>query len=267
MKILAVDDEPIALDGLVTSIKEAAPDAEVNGFGNVSDALFNAMITRPEIAFLDINLRADSGIDLAKRLKEIVPQINIVFTTGHRQYMEQAFEMHVSGYVVKPVTADKIRAELNNLREPVATARENRVKVQTFGEFEVFVDGTPVQFGYLKTKEILAFLVECKGSMCTNGRLIDVLWDDDDAQSHRSYFSNLMSDLSKTLKEYDCEDIIIRRRGQISVDTTKIDCDYYRWLEGDANARAAFSGEYMSQYSWGEPTLSTLLYEDSKNLL
>lgn len=260
MKILAVDDEPIALEGLVSSVKEAAPDAEVSGFGNVSDALFFAMMSRPEIAFLDINLRADSGIDLAKRLKEIVPDINIIFTTGHRQYMEDAFRMHASGYVVKPVTVDKIRAELSNLRAPVAKAPERRIKVQTFGEFEVFVDGSPMQFGYLKTKEILAFLVESRGSMCTNGRLIDVLWDDDDASSHRSYFGNLLSDLSKTLKEYDCEDILIRRRGQMGIDTTKIECDYYNWLEGDPNARAAFKGEYMSQYSWGEYTLASLFY-------
>ena len=266
MKILAVDDEPIALDGLVTSIREAAPDAEVAGYGNVSDALFFAMMSRPEIAFLDINLRADSGLDLAKRLKEIVPQINIIFTTGHRQYMEEAFEMHVSGYVVKPVTAEKIKKELSNLREPVSDGAPKKVKVQTFGEFEVFANGVPVQFGYLKTKEILAFLVECKGSMCTNGRLIDVLWDDDDAQSHRSYFGNLLSDLSKTLKEYDCEDILIRRRGQMGIDTTKIECDYYKWLDGDPTARAAFAGEYMSQYSWGDLTLSSLFYgSENKN--
>ena len=262
MKILAVDDEPIALEGLITSIQEASPDAEVSGYSNVSDALFFAMMSRPEIAFLDINLRADSGIDLAKRLKEIVPEINIIFTTGHRQYMEDAFQLRASGYVVKPVTADKIRAELSNLRKPVAEIPERRVKVQTFGEFEAFVDGTPIQFGYLKTKEILAFLVDCRGSMCTNGRLIDVLWEDDDAQSHRSYFGNLLADLSKTLKEYNCEDIIIRRRGQIGIDTPKIECDYYTWLEGDQTARDAFAGDYMSQYSWGLMTLSSLMYDN-----
>ena len=238
MKILAVDDEPIALEGLVSSIREAAPDAEVTGHSGISDALFYAMVSRPEIAFLDINLRADSGIDLAKRLKEIVPDINIIFTTGHRQYMEQAFEMHASGYVVKPVTAEKIRNELMNLRAPIAEKAEHRVKVQTFGEFEVFVDGTPMQFGYLKTKEILAFLVECKGSMCTNGRLIDVLWDDDDAASHRSYFGNLLSDLSKTLKEYDCEDILINGLQQKSPESSAFPGPFL--FPGSMRTRAKF---------------------------
>lgn len=260
MKILAVDDEAIALDGLITSIKAAAPDAEVSGFSNISDAVFFAMTNQPDIAFLDINLRADSGIDLAKRLSDIVPNINIIFTTGHKQYMEQALEMHVSGYVVKPVTAEKIRNEIANLRNPVAAQKTCRVRMQTFGDFEVFVDGTPMQFGYSRTKEILAYLVDCRGAMCTNGKLIDVLWEDDDPMSHRSYLGNLLSDLSNTLKNYDCEDIIIKRRGQIGIDTTKIECDYYEWLEGDPKARSAFAGEYMYQYSWAEVTLGSMLF-------
>jgi len=256
-----VDDETIALDGLVESIKAASPDAEVVGFGNVRDAVFFAMTNRPEIAFLDINLRADSGIDLANRLKEIVPDINIIFTTGHRQYMEQALGMHVSGYVVKPVTVEKIQSELANLRNPVSTGKKCRVRMQTFGDFEVFVDGVPMQFGYSRTKEILAYLVDCRGAMCTNGKLIDVLWEDDDPMSHRSYLSNLMSDLNNTLKNYDCEEIVIKRRGQIGIDTTKIECDYYEWLEGDPKARAAFAGEYMFQYSWAEVTLGSMMFE------
>ena len=260
MKILAVDDEAIALGGLVSCIEEAASDAEVKGFSNVSDAVFYAMTERPEIAFLDINLRADSGLDLAKRLKDIDPQINIIFTTGHRQYMEEAFGMHVSGYIVKPVTAEKIRNELSNLRAPVAEKNECRVKVQTFGDFEVFVDGTPLQFGYSRTKEIFAYLVDSKGSMCTNGKLIDILWEDDDPMSHRSYLGNLLADLSATFKNCDCEDVIIKRRGQIGVDTTKIDCDYYDWLAGDKAAREAFTGEYMYKYSWAEVTLGSMLF-------
>lgn len=260
MKIIAVDDEAIALEGIVESVKEAAPEAEVSGFGNVSDALLYAMMNKPDVAFLDINLRSDSGIDLAKRLKEISPQINIIFTTGHKHYMEQAFELHASGYIVKPVTAEKIRNEIANLRMPVDEKKDLKVRVQTFGDFEVFVDGVPMQFGYSRTKEILAYLVDCRGSMCTNGKIIDVLWEDDDPMSHRSYLGNLLSDLSNTLKNYDCEDILIKRRGQIGIDTTKIDCDYYKWLEGDPNARAAFNGEYMFQYSWAEVTLGSMIF-------
>lgn len=258
MKILAVDDEPIALEGLVSTISKVVPQAEVRGFDNVPDALVYAFAARPQVAFLDINLRADSGLDLAKRLKEINPQINIIFTTGYKQYMEQAFEMHASGYIVKPVTPEKVSAELANLRKPVTEFHEKKVRVKTFGEFEVFAGDKPLQFSYLKSKEILAYLVDCRGSMCTNGTLTGLLWGDDDPSSHRSYLSNLLADLFNTLKNAGCEDILIKRRGQIGVDVTKIDCDYYRWLDGDPKARAAFTGKYMFQYGWAEETLASM---------
>ena len=258
MRILAVDDEPLALEGLVHTISGVVPDAEVRGFGNSSDALVYAFTSRPQVAFLDVNLRADSGLDLAKRLKDIDPKINIIFTTGHKRYMQEAFEMHVSGYIIKPVTPEKIKRELANLRTPVVTTAGNKLRVQTFGDFEVFVDDKPLQFSYLKTKEILAYLVDRRGSMCTNGTLLEVLWENDDPASHRSYLSNLLADLSKTLKDAGHENVLIKRRGQIGIDVTKIDCDYYRWLEGDPQARSAFAGKYMFQYSWGEVTLASM---------
>ena len=67
----------------------------MNGFGNISDALLYAYVNHPQVAFLDVNFRAESGLDLAKRLKEMNPKINIIFTTGHKHYMEEAFKIHV----------------------------------------------------------------------------------------------------------------------------------------------------------------------------
>ena len=99
--------------------------------------------------------------------------------------------------------------------------------------------------------------------MCTNGTLICILWGDDDPSAHRSYLSNLLADLSKTLKDTGCENVLIKRRGQIGIDTTKIDCDYYRWLKGEPQARAEFAGKYMFQYSWAEVTLASMMQEDS----
>ena len=262
MRIMAIDDEPIALEGLMNAISAVVPDADVHGFNNVSDALVYALISHPDVVFMDINLRADSGIDLAKRLKEIDPQVNIIFTSGHKQYMEQAFEMHASGYVVKPVTPEKISREIANLRTPVSVSSAKKLRVKTFGEFEVFIDDKPLQFSYLRSKEIFAYLVDCKGSMCTNGTLIGILWEDDDPSSHRSYLSNLLADLTNTLKEAGCEEVLIKRRGQIGIDTTMVDCDYYRWLDGDPKARTEFAGKYMSQYSWAEPTLAFMSFEE-----
>ena len=119
MRILAVDDEKIALELLVSSIKTADPSAEVISFDNPKDALELVKNTPCDVAFLDIQMKHYHGIRLAQELKLLYPGINIVFATGYDEYMGDAFEMHASGYVMKPVTPEKVRREIADLRCPL----------------------------------------------------------------------------------------------------------------------------------------------------
>ncbi|MGN0674407.1 MAG: hypothetical protein ACI4KG_01520, partial [Oscillospiraceae bacterium] len=118
---------------------------------------------------------------------------------------------------------------------------------------EVFADGKPVSFKYSKSKELLAYLVDRQGAMCTNGEAISILWENDDAVDGKAvYFKSVRRDLISTLKECGCGDVIIQQRGSLAIDTTKVQCDYYDWLDGKAEGINAYRGEYMYQYSWGE---------------
>ena len=67
---------------------------------------------------------------------------------------------------------------------------------------------------------------------------------------------NLISDIRKTLRGCGAEDVLVGKRNQYAVDPTKLDCDYYRYLEGDEQAVNAYLGEYMKQYSWAESFMS-----------
>lgn len=205
MKILAVDDEKIGLEGLVSTIKEVESSAEIYSFQKAEDALAFCRENVFEVAFLDIRMRGMSGVELAKQMKLINPQVNIIFATGYGDYREEAFDMHVSGYLTKPVTPQKVRKELDNLRYPVASASEKRVRFTAFGNFEVYIDGNPVRFKYDLTKEMLAYLADRNGSYCTNAEIMAILWGD---EKKTSYLSNLRKDLFDTLREKDCLDII-----------------------------------------------------------
>ena len=69
----------------------------------------------------------------------------------------------------------------------------------------------------------------------------------------------------ETLAEVSADDVIIRNRGNISVDINRIQCDYYRFIENDSNAQRAWSGEFMTQYSWAEPTAGYISGAYEKN--
>lgn len=255
MKILAVDDEAIALDGLVSCIEKAEPDAEVRGFRSGLQALDFVGKNPCDVAFLDIEMRELDGIELARRLKRENPKINLIFATGYSAYAGDALSLRASGYLLKPVTAEKVRQELDELRHPVAPEAGKRVRVQTFGDFEVFIGGRPAKFRYSKTKELLAYLVDRRGALCANDEIMAVLWED---RTNDSYFKKLRDDLLQALSEAGCGDIIARQWGKIGVLPQKLDCDYYNWLDGRLSAINAYNGEYMTQYSWGEMTLGRL---------
>lgn len=251
MNILALDDEEIALEGLVSSIRKAEPSATIYSFNMPKEALEFCKNNTCEVALLDIQMWNMNGVQLAKEIKLITPQTNIIFTTGYEDYMKEAFEIHASGYVMKPITPAKIRKELDNLRYPVQIVTKNRVRFQTFGNFEVFIDGQPAKFKYDLTKEILAYLVDRNGALCTNGEIMAVLWGD---KHSSSYFRSLTKDLKDVFQAAGCEDVIIQQRGKIGIVREKVDCDYYDWLDGKGYAVNLYRGEYMTQYGWSEMT-------------
>jgi two-component SAPR family response regulator len=253
VNILAIDDNVLALEELVSSIKEACPDDDVHGFSKPSELLAFAKGTKCDIAFLDIEMWGMNGIELAQKLKEIYDKINIVFVTGYSKYALDSYTVKASDYVMKPVTKEAVKESLENLRCPVKTEPDKRVRVQTFGNFEVFVDENPVLFTRSKTKELFAYLVSRKGALCNNNEIIAVIWEDkDDSSATQSHFRHLVADLIKTLKSLNVEDIIIRKWKNLAVVPDKLSCDFYEMLNGNPKTINTYAGEFMAQYSWAE---------------
>ena len=273
MKILTVEDEPIAREGIVSLLREISPEAEVISFGSSEEALEWIKNDTCDAALLDIQMDGVNGLDFAVLLRHYIPAVKVIFTTGYSQYAADAFAVHADGYIIKPVTKKKLEKELSRLfdsRLPDQTqtfsavrtdalTEKSSLRIQTFGNFEVFINGIPAHFKYTLTKEMFAYLVDRRGAQCTNGELISILWED--ASYNRiSYLKNLKSDLKSILTEAGCGDIIVQRKGSIGVLPQKMNCDFYGFMDGDEDAIRLFRGEYMSQYSWAENTLSFLTH-------
>lgn len=246
MTILAVDDENLLLMALENAIHEAVPEAAVQAFRKATDAINYAKDHHVDVAFLDIRMRGMDGLELARQLLAMDSQMNIIFCTGYDDYISEAFrEIRCNGYISKPVDAQKVMQEMQHLRVPMSMTPKKRVRFRCFGNFEVFVDDEPMKFERAKTKELLAYLVNANGAICTNNEIIVNLWDDD--ENHDSYFKKLRTDLFATLERYGCPEILNRQRGGIGVATDLVECDYYTWKQNNAGE---YDGEYMKQYLW-----------------
>ena len=153
MKILAADDEILALEVLVDAIKEAEPTAEIVSFRSGRDVLDYLSENTCDVCFFDIEMRDINGIELAYEVKKYNPKVNIIFVTGYSDYTQDAFELRASGYVLKPVTSVKVAEEIRNLRNPIEENQKNfDVYVKTFGNFDVYSKGEPIIFKRSKSK-------------------------------------------------------------------------------------------------------------------
>ena len=246
MKILLVDDEQLQLIRLQNACKAVLPNAEYFAYTNPVKALDENSSTIFEIAFLDIEMPSINGIQLAKKLKKINPLIKVIFVTAYNDYALQAFNIHASGYITKPVNEAKIKEEIDQLQNIAPLENTKKLQVKCFGNFEVFHNGEPVRFAYKKSKEVFAYLIDREGAAIAINELNTILWEED----HPSYLRNLIADIQKTLKKLDCDDVFIKRHNECYIDVDKVGCDAYEYKKDNPNAVRLYRGEYMMQYSW-----------------
>ena len=254
MHIIAVDDEPLALGLLVHSIQEACPAAQISHFQSGQEALQFLESNHCDVAFLDIHMRGIDGLTLAKKIKELNPKGNLIFVTGYSEYTGDAFSMHASGYIIKPVSAEAIRAELEDLRHPVTILPNTLLRIHCFGNFEVFsTEGEPIKFSRTKAKELFAYLVYRKGSSCSTRELAAVLFEDTEYSTKQMlYLQKIISSMMQTLRKHNAANVIHKTYNAIALNDEVVDCDYYRFLKMDVPSINTYTGEFMTQYSWAE---------------
>lgn len=255
LKIVAVDGEKASLELLCELIGTAVQDAEIARFLSAREAFSHINANDCDVLFVDIATENMTGLELARRVRMTKPGLNVILMSASKEYALEAMELHASGYLIKPLSPAAIKRELSDLRYTpgAAHAPEKRVRAQCFGNFEIFVDGRAVRFKYKKTRELIAYLIDRCGAICTGPEITATLWEED-MDEHPAYLKSLMRDLTKTLAELGCENILEKQWGGLGIRTDLIECDYYNWKRGYTAGINTYRGEYMSQYSWGEFT-------------
>ena len=257
MRIICVDDEDLVLRLTGSLCRDIAPaDCEVEEFLFAQDALdWFREGNRADIALLDIDMPDINGLALAAKIKEISPDTAIVFLTGYAQFAVDAFAMHASGYLLKPVDRERLTEEIRYALAAHPAQEQAHITAVTFGNFDLLVDGRPVPFARTKSKELLAYLIDRQGGSVSRAEAFAALWED--AMYDRSMQKQLdvvFRSLRSTLEDNGIGEILELQRGTIRVRPELISCDLYRFLAGDIDAVNAYRGEYMSSYAWAELT-------------
>ena len=169
MRVIIVDDERLALCQFEMETEDM-PGVEVAGaFTNPVDALAYVQEHPVEAAFLDIAMPGMNGLAWRRKLREIRPDLVVIFLTGYEQYTLDALKVKADYYLTKPYNKQDITEALERARL-LAARQKKRVYARTFGRFDVFIDGEAVYFPNAKAKELLALCVDHRGGAVTMRR-------------------------------------------------------------------------------------------------
>lgn len=277
MKTIFVDDEKWILKRFEMECAGMEDVELIGSFQNPEEALKLAQTQRVDLAFLDVEMPQMSGLDLSDKLRELYPDIIVIFVSAYDKYMVEAMSKRKADhYLLKPYTADEIRAELD--RAKLLSARQRKkVVIHTFGNFAVYVDGKAIKFSSPRAEELLAVLVDSAGETVTAEYAFSKMWEAITYNhTEAGRYRRAVQKLQNTLLENGIENILSYLPHSKAICKDMVECDYFDMLSQKPQAIQEYAGRYLEQYSWAEetkgkldrikllqePTAAELLYEE-----
>ncbi|MCR5868266.1 MAG: LytR/AlgR family response regulator transcription factor [Aquincola tertiaricarbonis] len=122
LRLLIVDDEPLARLRLATLVRDCAePRCEVAAeAANGAQALAWLKLHPCDAVLLDVQMPGASGMQLAAELKQLPRVPAVVFVTAHADHALQAFELEAVDYLTKPVRRERLQAALQRVAQRLA---------------------------------------------------------------------------------------------------------------------------------------------------
>lgn len=126
MKVCIIEDEPEIRKLLRRIVERQEGFTVVSESGSFAEAVSEFAKYRPDVAFVDIDLKGESGLECARVLTELNPKLKVIFATAHSEYMANAFEIYAFDYLVKPFNVERVEKTLSRIRSKAE--EENSIK-------------------------------------------------------------------------------------------------------------------------------------------
>lgn len=246
---MILDDEQPSIDKLEKLLKESQL-VEIKAKFTEPLTALEFLKTNPiDLAFLDIEMPNMDGIDFSNLALGLQKRMAIVFVTAYNQYAVEAFRLNALDYLLKPVTADRLKETLSRIIEEqeFQTTQTGTVKIVCFGKFKVACAGSEVKFRTKKAEDLLALLIDRRGAFVHRNEICDFLWEEYDGDRAVIHFNTTLHYMKKALLQWGVGAQIEHDKGSYRLKTEELDCDYLRF-QGFTRAADAVNHSDISAY-------------------
>ncbi|KLU65148.1 transcriptional regulatory protein YpdB [Desulfosporosinus acididurans] len=114
--IIAEDNQPTR--ELIESYLSIFPEVQVIGsVSNGEEILALVEKNIPTVIFLDVEMPGLNGLVAAARIRELLPNVFIIFVTAHAQYAAEAFQLEATDYLIKPISKESIERAIKRVKK------------------------------------------------------------------------------------------------------------------------------------------------------
>jgi two-component SAPR family response regulator len=230
MNIVVIDDDNAARYIAEKMLSKIPGIRTVVTFSNSQDAEGYLLTNQVNIIFIDIVIKEENGIEVAKYLRALYPQVIIIFMTSHPEYALEAFDVYALDYMVKPISKERLTTTIEKARSYISDTPVNQATelfVYALGGCNVKnADRKPIKFSSSKSEELLVYLLYHQGKIISKWKIIDDVFPDLSLSNAEGYLKTTVYKLRKALQQNNVKDVLIQSNGGYFIDNSKVYMDY-----------------------------------------
>lgn len=238
MRVIIIDDDKAMLL-ILKRIFNKIPGVEViNTFNSSSNVLEFVKEHNIDMAFLDINMPGENGMELAKKILKTSPLTDIVFTTSYREYAVEAFDICAFDYIVKPVLVERLRRTVSRALKKrsvlveKALAKEKNISVYLFGGIDVSsqIVGT-VKWTSTKSMELFVYLLLKESRNISKNVIIEDIFRGMPLKNAENYLKTSVYQIRKVLEHHGLKLLLTSSNGAYKLECSGFYVDFMDFRE------------------------------------
>ncbi len=217
LQAIIVDDELLALKNLEVHLRAIGGIEIVGSYQNPQLAYEAICQSKPDIVFLDIEMPVLTGIELADKLHDIVPDTSVVFITAYNMFAIQAFELNAVDYILKPIIRNRLEKTITRIlrRYKDSSIAEKKqpsklpypILIRCFQSLQIEYTGEPsviktFQWKTSKAQEVFAYFLYQNNQPVRKDYLIDQFFPNVDYNRGSTQLYTTIYQIRKALREY-----------------------------------------------------------------